>query len=105
MKKTTQTCDFCSQEAIYDGKTKLGPWAFMCQRHFGLIGTSLYTVLKKEAIQTKCCSLCDKEKDINEFYPYVDARGVSRTRNECKECNLAARKEASMRRARRERNG
>jgi hypothetical protein len=24
-------CDFCGQEASYDGATFLGPWAFMCE--------------------------------------------------------------------------
>lgn len=23
-------CDFCEKEAFYDGKTKMGPWAYMC---------------------------------------------------------------------------
>ncbi len=24
-------CNFCEDEAIYDGKTIMGPWAYMCQ--------------------------------------------------------------------------
>ena len=28
-------CDFdCDKKAQYDGRTKLGPWAYMCQEHF-----------------------------------------------------------------------
>lgn len=27
-------CDFCSEKAIYDAKTKMGPWAYMCEKHF-----------------------------------------------------------------------
>jgi hypothetical protein len=34
-------CDFCKYfehkyvSAKYDGKTKRGPWAYMCKKHFG----------------------------------------------------------------------
>lgn len=39
-------CDFCKQEGIiqkakYDGKTKFGSWAGMCERHFKLNGIGL----------------------------------------------------------------
>ncbi len=35
-------CDFCkSYKALYDGKTKLGPWAYMCEECFQLIGIGL----------------------------------------------------------------
>ena len=39
-------CYFCKQEGImskaeYDGKTKLGPWAGMCKRHFKVYGIGL----------------------------------------------------------------
>lgn len=27
-------CDFCYEPAPYDGKTKRGPWANMCETHF-----------------------------------------------------------------------
>lgn len=27
-------CNFCKNPAIYDGKTKFGPWAYMCEHHF-----------------------------------------------------------------------
>ncbi len=46
-------CDFCSQnnddhgtpvkEALYDGKTTMGPWADMCQHHFERFGVGLGT--------------------------------------------------------------
>ncbi len=41
-------CDFCksegnSQEAHYDGATGIGPWAYMCERHFGIWGIGLGT--------------------------------------------------------------
>lgn len=27
-------CNFCSEKAKYDFKTKMGPWAYGCQGHF-----------------------------------------------------------------------
>jgi hypothetical protein len=37
----TQHCDFCKAEAQYDGKTKMGPWAYMCETHFQMYGIGL----------------------------------------------------------------
>jgi hypothetical protein len=34
-------CDFCDSQASYDGKTKIGPWANMCETHFVEHGTGL----------------------------------------------------------------
>ena len=41
-------CDFCKQnplvlyqEAHYDGKTRMGPWANMCREHFKRFGVGL----------------------------------------------------------------
>ena len=31
-------CDFCDSQAAYDGKTKMGPWANMCEAHFKVHG-------------------------------------------------------------------
>lgn len=49
-------CDFCKEiglsgEARYDAKTLLGPWAFVCKRHFeqetlGQLGVGKGTELK-----------------------------------------------------------
>ena len=36
-------CDFCGSEAKYDGKTKLGPWAYMCEICFEKFGIGLGT--------------------------------------------------------------
>lgn len=33
-----QGCDFCDKPAAYDGKTVHGPWAWMCEEHFGTYG-------------------------------------------------------------------
>ncbi len=39
----SKECDFCSDgtEADYDGKTKMGPWAYMCETHFQSMGIGL----------------------------------------------------------------
>lgn len=39
-----QLCDFCKDSpeiARYDGKTKFGPWACMCEDHFNKYGVGL----------------------------------------------------------------
>ena len=38
-------CHFCGHErpkrATVDGKTQMGPWAYMCDRHFEELGVGL----------------------------------------------------------------
>ena len=34
-------CDFCVRPARYDGKTRMGPWANMCEIHFRSCGVGL----------------------------------------------------------------
>lgn len=34
-------CDFCSEVAGFDGKTTMGPWAYMCVRHFKSVGQTV----------------------------------------------------------------
>lgn len=41
-------CNFCKQNPLiqfqsahYDGRTKMGPWAFMCREHFDQYGVGL----------------------------------------------------------------
>jgi len=37
-------CDFClpgTTQALYDGKTFIGPWANMCERHWRQYGIAL----------------------------------------------------------------
>lgn len=48
MSKTTKIhsekeCDFCDNTARYDGKTIIGPWAYMCQNCFESHGVGLGT--------------------------------------------------------------
>lgn len=99
-KQISHKCDFCKSVALYDGKTKMGPWAFMCREHFdryhcGLAGT--YSILNELLITTKVCVLCNREKPVGDFYKYTDHSGITRYRNDCKECNLAEKKRASFR--------
>jgi len=34
-------CDFCTSPAVYDGRTSLGAWGFMCEKHFKDYGVGL----------------------------------------------------------------
>jgi hypothetical protein len=34
-------CDFCGAEAVVDGRTTYGSWAYMCPTHFYLFGVGL----------------------------------------------------------------
>ena len=49
-------CDFCKMEgreepAEYDGKTKMGPWANMCQHHFDKYGVGLGAGLGQKLVK------------------------------------------------------
>jgi len=33
-------CDICGDKAVYDGKTTMGPWAYMCEDCFGRVGVT-----------------------------------------------------------------
>ena len=39
----TPKCDLCQDgtEAVYDAKTKMGPWGYLCQAHFDKYGVGL----------------------------------------------------------------
>ena len=91
-------CDFCKEAAKYDGKTKAGPWAFMCEVHMEKYGIKL-PGLCMELVDPEIpreCSLCGELKSITKFYKYTDGTGVKRYRTECKKCNLAERKKRSF---------
>ena len=34
-------CDFCELDAVVDGKTRFGPWAYMCLLHYEGYGIGL----------------------------------------------------------------
>lgn len=36
-------CNICGDEAVYDGKTVMGPWSYMCQDDFEFFGVGLGT--------------------------------------------------------------
>ena len=36
-----EKCQFCNNEAKYDGKTKMGPWAYLCENCFVRYGVGL----------------------------------------------------------------
>ena len=38
MIKLDRKCDFCNNKAVADGKTNMGPWAYMCESHLKRIG-------------------------------------------------------------------
>lgn len=42
---TLPKCDFCTEQASYDGATSFGPWANMCNTHFVNFGKGLGTGL------------------------------------------------------------
>ena len=87
-------CDFCDKLAVMDGKTTMGPWAFMCQAHFDKYGVKVqgfHSELKVVDKSTKICSRCGKAKPFNQFYKYTDHNGFERHRPECIDCNLAGR--------------
>lgn len=43
-------CDFCENEAHFDAKTKLGPWAALCDAHFEIYGIALGTGMGQRLI-------------------------------------------------------
>lgn len=95
MARIIQKCDFCNHPAAYDAKTIYGPWGYLCEEHYQTIGVKtpgMSSVLDDRIKHEKECSCCHQVLPLTEFYKYVDARGVTRFRTECKKCNLARRK-------------
>jgi ribosomal protein L37AE/L43A len=39
--KEGHDCQFCENEAKYDARTKMGPWAFLCQSCFDKYGVGV----------------------------------------------------------------
>lgn len=51
-------CDLCAAageqvEAAYDGKTIMGPWAYLCTPHWRSVGVGLGTGLGQELIKVE----------------------------------------------------
>jgi hypothetical protein len=38
---TRPACDLCGKDAVVDGKTRRGPWGYLCPLHFYELGTGL----------------------------------------------------------------
>ena len=38
---TLPKCDFCAKPATFDGKTHMGPWAYLCDSDFRVYGIGL----------------------------------------------------------------
>lgn len=95
-KAITAKCDFCDKQAIYDGMTVFGPWAYMCEEHRHKVGVHDDRFVNRlqpvDTTPKKQCSVCGQEKLLTEFYKYTDHNGTERYRNECKVCNLMARR-------------
>ena len=34
-------CDFCEEPAEYNARTRFGPWAYLCEKHFKMYGVGL----------------------------------------------------------------
>lgn len=46
-------CNFCNDTACYDGKTKHGPWAYMCEGDFAVHGVGLGLGLGQKLVLKK----------------------------------------------------
>lgn len=51
-------CNICkrsgvSRDAVYDGKMKTGPWAYMCRAHFAEFGAGLGLGRGQELVKVK----------------------------------------------------
>jgi len=41
MLQEKRKCDICGSKAVYDAKTVFGPWAYLCEDHFNILGLGL----------------------------------------------------------------
>ena len=64
-------CDFCGAAAHYDGKTKIGPWANMCENCFKKLGVGLglgkgqkLVALVSATKTCEECGACDGEPEM-----------------------------------------
>ena len=89
-------CDFCKELAIYDAKTIMGPWAYLCGYHFKKYGIRYAGMFKLlESSEIKICIDCSMEKPIAEFYVQRKPSGLY-YRPECKQCSLLRKKRSDM---------
>jgi hypothetical protein len=66
-------CQFCTDPAGYDGRTNMGPWAFMCQAHWDEhgpgatgVGYGQKLVLRATGFTVVCgrCPLCGERTEL-----------------------------------------
>ena len=94
MAHIAQKCNFCEHDAVYDGKTTFGPWAYMCENCFTLFGIKkrgLFKELPKPAavIQHEgmhSCIACGCILPVEDFDTYVDKQGKERYMYLCRKC-------------------
>ena len=68
--KILQHCDFCKAIAVYDAKSHMGPWAFMCEEHYQQFGSKtpgLFNVLNRPP-QEKCTI---SEKEVHTHFGHL----------------------------------
>ncbi|QGJ92876.1 hypothetical protein PBI_BEAGLE_119 [Arthrobacter phage Beagle] len=64
---TLPKCDLCRElgrttDAHYDGKTKLGPWASMCDEHFEKFGIGLGTGVGQKYVVGEAPKVTEEER-------------------------------------------
>lgn len=67
-----ENCDFCKMEGLevqaqYDGKTLHGPWAYMCESHFEVMGIGLGTGRGQKLIVGERPTADQSDADIEEI--------------------------------------
>ena len=53
-------CDFCDKQAIVDGMTQIGPWAYMCPDHLKIYGYP-YSKMNTQLAECYPSKISDKE--------------------------------------------
>lgn len=62
-------CDFCNGEAKYDGKTKMGAWAYMCEECFKEYGIGLgYGIGQRLVLRDKVATEVEMKLDTGERF-------------------------------------
>ena len=54
-------CDFCKEQALYDGRTVTGVWAYMCSKHYMSYGVGLGVGKGQRIMLDDCCLFCGEQ--------------------------------------------
>jgi len=54
-------CDFCKEQALYDGRTVTGVWAYMCSKHYMSYGVGLGAGKGQRLILSDLCIFCGEQ--------------------------------------------